>query len=57
MKKKKMFKKEESIKIMKTLGLITANEENQKYIIMTEESITQVLRLENIGETRNYLTE
>ena len=52
-----MFKKEESIKIMKTLGLITANEENQKYIIMTEESITQVLRLENIGETRNYLTE
>ena len=49
-----IFKKEESIDILKIIGLIKPKE----YIIIsnkksTEENISQELRLKNIDETRN----
>ena len=51
----KIFKEEDSIEILKILGLITNIEECQKlYIIMSEENISQDFRLKIIDETRNY---
>ena len=47
---------EESIDILKILGLITNIEEYQK-IYNHAENISQEFRLKNIDETRNYLTE
>ena len=52
--KKKIFKEEESIEILKLLGLITNIERYQKNIIMSEENIRQEFRLKSIVETRNY---
>ena len=59
-----LFKEEDSIEILKVLGLITNVEEYQKieksiskYIIMLEENISQEFRLKNINETRSYLIE
>ena len=51
----KVFKEEESIEILKNLGLITNIKEYQKRV--SEENITQEVRLKNIDETRNYLIE
>ena len=44
---KKIFKEEDSIEILSI----------SKYIIMTEENISQEFRLKNINETKNYLIE
>ena len=50
-----IFKEEDSIEILKILGLITNIEEYQKlYIIMSEENISQDFRFKIIDETRNY---
>ena len=43
----KIFKEEDSIEILSI----------SKYIIMTEENISQEFRLKNINETKNYLIE
>ena len=51
----KIFKEEESIKILKILGLTTDIKEYQK--IVSEENLSQEFSLKNIGETRNYLIE
>ena len=53
----KIFQEEESIEILKTLGLINNIEEYQKYIIMPQENVNQEFRLKTIDEIRNYLTE
>ena len=60
----KIFKEEESIEILKIIGLITNIQEHQriyksirKYIIISEENLSQEFRLENIGKTRSYLIE
>ena len=45
---KKIFKEEESIEILKIIGLFTNIEEYQK----TYENISQKFRLKNINETR-----
>ena len=45
----KIFKKEESIEILKILALIY--ESIRKYIIMSEENISQEIRLKNTDET------
>ena len=57
----KIFKEKESLEILKILGVITNIEEYQKtdnhvwrkYIIISEENITQEFRLKNMYETRN----
>ena len=48
------MKKEDSIEILKILGLI---EIYNYFKNMAEENISQEFRLKNIDETRNYLTE
>ena len=48
----KIFKEEESIEILKILGLISNIEEFRKYKIMN-----QGFRLKKIDEIRNYLIE
>ena len=50
----KIFKEEESIQILKTLGLINNTERYQIYIIMSEENINQEFRLKKINKIRNY---
>ena len=59
----KIFK-EESIEILKIIGLITNIQEHQriyksirKYIIISEENLSREFRLENIDKTRSYLIE
>ena len=47
----KTLKEEESIEILKIWKSI------KKYIIMSEENISQEFRLKNIDETRNYIIE
>ena len=42
-KEESIFKDEESIEILKVLGLINNKEEYQKYIIIPEENINQEL--------------
>ena len=54
---KKIFKEEDSIDILKSLGLTANIEEYQEYIIMSKENISQEFTLGNIDETRNYLIE
>ena len=54
---RKIFKEEESIEGLRILGLINNIEEYQKYIIRSEENISQEFRLKNIDEARNYLIE
>ena len=53
----KIFKEEQSIEILKVLGLTNNKKSIRKYIIMPEENISQAFRLENIDETRSYLIE
>ena len=59
----KLFKEEESIEIVKILGLINNIQENIikkyiiKHIIIPEESMNQGFRLKKIDEIRNYLIE
>ena len=48
----KVCNKEESIEILKILGLLDNTEEYQK-IMISEENISQEFRLKNIDETRN----
>ena len=54
---KKIFKEEDSIDILKSLGLTANIEEYQEYIIMSKENISQEFTLGNIDKTRNYLIE
>ena len=49
----KLFKEEESIEILKILGLI----ENIYFKNMVEENISQEYRLKNLNEIRNYFLE
>ena len=50
--------KKQSTDLLKVLGLINNIEEYIiKYIIMPEENISQKIRLKNIDQIRNYLTE
>ena len=49
---KKIFKEEESIQILKILGLVNNTERYQIYIIMSEENINQEFRLKKINEIR-----
>ena len=51
---KKIFKEEESIKILKILGLII---NIRKCLKISEENISQEFRLKNIDKTRNYVSE
>ena len=51
---KKIFKEEESIQILKILGLVNNTERYQIYIIMSEENINQEFRLKKINKIRNY---
>ena len=52
---KNIFKEEESIEILKILGLVNNIEEYQKIIIMPGENIKQEFKLRKIDEIRNYL--
>ena len=45
---KEIFQEGESFEILKILGSISDTEEYKKYIIMTEENISQQFRLKNI---------
>ena len=53
----KIFKEEESIEILKILGLINNIEEYQKIYNNVQKSIAQESRLKKIDEIRNYLIE
>ena len=54
----KIFKEEESMEILKILGLINDIEDYQKtYQIMPEENINQEFRLKEMDELRNYSIE
>ena len=53
----KMFKEEESIEILKILGLINKIEKYHNRIVMPEEKINQEIRLKKIDEIRNYLIQ
>ena len=55
--KTKTFKYEETIEILKILGVINNIEKYQKYIIMPEENMNKGLRLKKIDKIRNHLTE
>ena len=58
---KKIFKEVQSIEILNIFGLITNigeyHIEEVRYISMTEENISQELRLENKDGIRNYFIE
>ena len=51
-KDRKLFKEEESIEILKILGVF---EIYNNFKNMVEENINQEFRLQNIEETRNFL--
>ena len=46
---KRIFKEEESIETLKILGLITNLKSIRKYVIMSQENISQEFRWKNIG--------
>ena len=50
----RIFKGEASTEILKIIGLINNIEDYQKYVIMSEENVSQEFRLKNLDETRNY---
>ena len=53
----RIFKGEASTEILKIIGLINNIEDYQKYVIMSEENVSQEFRLKNLDETRNYWIE